>query len=50
VRTGGGWRLYDMSVEGVSMIGSFRAQFADILSQDNMSTLLNKLSGHNTRS
>ena len=49
VRSGGGWKLYDMSVEGVSMLGSFRAQFADILSQGNMNTLLSRLSGHNSR-
>lgn len=49
VRTGGGWKLYDMSVEGVSMLNSFRAQFADILGQGDMSTLLARLSGHNSR-
>lgn len=46
VQTSSGWRLYDMSVEGVSMLSSFRSQFADILSQGNMDTLLNRLSGH----
>lgn len=45
VKTGGGWRLYDMSVEGVSMLSSFRAQFADILSNGDMNTLLQRLSG-----
>jgi len=49
VHTGSGWRLYDMSVEGVSMLGSFRAQFSDILAQGNMETLLDRLSGHNAR-
>ncbi len=49
IRTTGGWRLYDMSVEGVSMLGSFQAQFADILAQGNMATLLGKLSGHTAR-
>lgn len=49
VRTSAGWRLFDMSVEGVSMLGSFRAQFADILSQGNMNSLLNRLSGHTSR-
>lgn len=49
VRTGGGWKLYDMSVEGVSMLSSFRAQFADILGNGDMNTLLSRLSGHNTR-
>jgi phospholipid transport system substrate-binding protein len=49
VRSGGGWKLYDMSVEGVSMLGSFRAQFANILAQGDMNTLLQRLSGHTTR-
>lgn len=49
VRTSGGWKLYDMSVEGVSMLNSFRAQFADILGQGDMSSLLARLSGHNSR-
>lgn len=49
VRTTQGWRLYDMSVEGVSMLGSFRAQFSDILAQGDMNTLLSRLSGHNSR-
>lgn len=49
IREGGGWRLYDMSVEGVSLIESFRSQFADILSHGNMDELISKMSGHNTR-
>ena len=48
IRTGSGWRLYDMSVEGVSLIQSFRSQFSDILSQGNMESLLNRLRSHNT--
>jgi phospholipid transport system substrate-binding protein len=43
------WRLYDMSVEGVSLIESFRSQFADILSQGNMDLLLQRISSHNNR-
>jgi phospholipid transport system substrate-binding protein len=49
LRSGSGWRLYDMSVEGVSLIESFRSQFSDILSHGNMETLLQRMSGHNTR-
>ena len=30
MRVGSVWRLYDLSVEGVSMLESFRSQFADI--------------------
>lgn len=48
VRTGGGWRLYDMSVEGVGLIDSFRSQFADILANGDMNQLLNRISSHNT--
>lgn len=47
LKKGSKWRVYDMSVEGVSLIESFRSQFADILSDGNMATLLKKLSTHN---
>ncbi len=48
LRNGSVWRLYDMSVEGVSMLDSFREQFADILGQGNMEQLLSRLSSHNS--
>lgn len=44
VRKAGGWKLYDMSVEGVSLVDSFRSQFSDILAQGNMDTLLQRMS------
>lgn len=47
IRKGSAWRLYDMSVEGIDMIESFRAQFADILGRGNMNDLLRRLSQHN---
>jgi phospholipid transport system substrate-binding protein len=47
VNTGGSWRLYDMSVEGVSMLQSFRSQFADKLSGGNMAELISALKQHN---
>lgn len=47
VRNGSVWRLYDMSVEGVDMLESFREQFADILSNGNMDQLLQRMSSHN---
>lgn len=47
INAGGSWRLYDMSVEGVSMLSSFRSQFSDILSKGNMSELLSRMSSHN---
>lgn len=47
LRSGSVWRLYDMSVEGVGLIDSFRSQFADILSQGDMNLLLQRLNSHN---
>lgn len=47
VRKGSVWRLYDLSVEGVSMLESFRAQFSTILGQGNMQQLLSRMSQHN---
>lgn len=44
-----GWKLFDMSVEGVSLLESFRSQFADKLSQGNMDNLINDLVKHNSR-
>ncbi|EKD70489.1 MAG: Toluene tolerance protein Ttg2D [uncultured bacterium] len=48
IRVGSVWRLYDMSVEGVSLIESFRSQFADILSTGDMNKLINQLARHNS--
>lgn len=48
LRAGSVWRLYDMSVEGVGLIDSFRSQFSDILSQGDMATLLKRLKEHNS--
>lgn len=48
LNSGGQWKLYDMSVEGVSLISSFRSQFASILANGNMDKLLARLSRHNS--
>jgi phospholipid transport system substrate-binding protein len=38
-----GWKVYDFSVEGISMVSSYRAQFDSILQQKGMAGLLNRL-------
>lgn len=43
----GEWKIYDMSVEGVSLLQSFRSQFAAELSQSNMDQLIQNLRKHN---
>jgi len=44
---GSEWRLYDMTVEGVSLLESFRSQFSDQLGRGNMSDLISNLKQHN---
>lgn len=44
---GAEWKLYDMSVEGVSLLQSFQEQFRQKLSQGNMDQLLRDLKSHN---
>lgn len=41
------WKIYDMSVEGVSLLQSFRSQFAEELSHGNMDQLITNLKKHN---
>jgi phospholipid transport system substrate-binding protein len=48
IRRGGSWKVYDMTVEGISILESFRSQFADQLSQGNMNDLLRVIQQHNT--
>ena len=38
-----------MTVEGVSLLESFRSQFADRLSQGDMNSLIHDISVHNGR-
>lgn len=49
-RVGGQWMLYDFSVDGVSIIESFRSQFVQELQQSGIDGLINKLKQHNTQS
>lgn len=50
IAEGSEWKLYDLSVEGVSMLESFRSQFADQLAQGDIQALINKLNSHNSGS
>jgi phospholipid transport system substrate-binding protein len=50
IRAGNDWKIVDLSVDGVDMLDSFRAQFADILAQKNMDQLLQQMASHNRQS
>ena len=44
------WMLYDFSVDGVSIIESFRSQFVQELQNSGIDGLINKLAQHNNQS
>lgn len=43
VAKSGSWKIYDLNVEGVSLLQSFRTQFSNILQQGNMRVLLEQM-------
>jgi phospholipid transport system substrate-binding protein len=43
VAKNGSWKIYDMSVEGVSLLQSFRSQFAQALQNSNMQVLIQQM-------
>lgn len=50
MRVGGQWMLYDFSVDGVSIIESFRSQFVEELQHSGIDGLISKLAEHNKQS
>ena len=50
VNRGSQWKLYDLNVEGVRMLASFRSQFADQLSHGDINGLIETLKQHNSGS
>lgn len=49
VKSGDSWKVYDFSIENVSMVQSYRSQFADVLSRQGMPGLLQQLKSHNRK-
>jgi phospholipid transport system substrate-binding protein len=47
IRSGGSWRVYDFSIENVSIVQSYQAQFSGVLSGRGMSGLIQRLIKHN---
>ncbi|MCC5791095.1 MAG: ABC transporter substrate-binding protein [Legionellaceae bacterium] len=43
VSKNGQWKIYDLSVEGVSLLQSFRSQFAQALQNSNIQTLIQQM-------
>ncbi len=47
IQTGGEWKVYDFSVEGVSIIENYRSQFADVLRTSGLDGLNARLRAQN---
>jgi len=43
VKTGSTWKVYDFSVEGISMVQSYRSQFSPVLQKQGMAGLVEKI-------
>ncbi len=50
IRRGNTWKVYDFSIEGISMVNSYRSQFAGVLANQGMKGLLVRLRRHNQAS
>ncbi|MFY7697428.1 MAG: MlaC/ttg2D family ABC transporter substrate-binding protein [Legionella sp.] len=43
VLNNGQWKIYDLSVEGISLLQSFRSQFGQLLNNSNMKNLISEM-------
>ena len=43
----GVWRIYDVNIEGVSLVANYRSQFNDILSKDSPDVLIERVRSQN---
>lgn len=46
VRVEGSWKVYDFTVDGVSFVDNYRAQFSELVNKGGMQDLLKKLRRH----
>jgi phospholipid transport system substrate-binding protein len=47
-RTGAGWKIYDISVEGISLVLTYRTEFDGIIKQEGIDGLIRRLAQRNT--
>jgi len=47
-RTGGGWKIYDISIEGMSLVLTYRTEFDGIIKQEGIEGLIRRLAQKNT--
>ena len=47
-KTGAGWKIYDISIEGISLVLTYRTEFDGILKQQGIDGLIRRLAQKNT--
>ncbi len=47
INRGGQWKIYDFSIEGVSIVRNYRSQFSGTLAEGGMSALIQRLQKYN---
>ena len=47
-KTGSGWKIYDITVEGISLVLTYRSEFAQVVKQEGIDGLIKRLSQKNT--
>ena len=48
MRNGGGWKVYDIAVEGVSLVLTYRSEFDAVVKQEGIDGLIKRLAQKNT--
>jgi phospholipid transport system substrate-binding protein len=46
-KTGSGWKIYDISVEGISLVLTYRSEFDQVVKQEGIDGLIKRLSQKN---
>ncbi len=49
IRRGDQWRVYDFSIENISMVSSYRSQFSGVLHKSGVAGLIVRLKSHNSK-
>lgn len=49
VRKGNGWKVYDIIIEGVSLLQGFKSQFAQDIQQSGLDLVIDKMKTHNQK-
>ena len=49
IRRGKQWRVYDFSIESISMVSSYRSQFSGVLHKSGVEGLIARLKTHNSK-